>query len=144
MPVKITNVYSDPKEGIINKTEMDTAIRNFDDSVSLTTLSPDFTAIKTESCFFSRTELLKLLGMETGDLPTNGIGGLRIYFAIHPEGQVSCEGEDYSNKLETIIFATDNDAKDLREIDDWMLIPGYNAYDINKAVPPPCCGSIKG
>jgi hypothetical protein len=143
MPVLIVDpsTPSDPKSGIINKNELEEVTDNFQNHVALTTISPTFTAIKTQSCFFKRSEVLQLLGIDPNQFPSEPNEGIRIYFGIHPNGQHSCEEDDYSNLLETVVFVTDVDGKDKNQINDSLLIPGYNTFSAGAVGD--CCGSIK-
>jgi hypothetical protein len=137
MPVKISDQSSDPRAGVINKQDMDDATKDFQDNVSLTSSNPPIH--KTDFCEFKRMEVLQLLGVTNANL-SPGISGIRIYFGVHPDGQESCDGEDYSNRLNTMIFAIDDDGKDLDQIGQQMLIPGYNTF--GQGAAGACCGGM--
>ncbi|MEP6724268.1 MAG: hypothetical protein ABJC98_00555 [Bacteroidota bacterium] len=148
MPVQIVLTSSDPKNGKINKGKMDTAIQNYEANVSLTTLSGSFTVIKKQACWYTKDEVLYLLGINPESLTDDNmlnkdITGLKIYFGVQPVSSVAaCDGTDYSNMANTMMFATDENNDVLRDENDLMLIPGYRSV-----IPPftdACCGSMSG
>ncbi|MCW3093359.1 MAG: hypothetical protein JWP81_4428 [Ferruginibacter sp.] len=143
MPVKITTSPSDPKSGVINKAEMDEALRKFEYEISISTLKGDYTAIKTNACSFAREEILLLLGIDPASPSSGNIEGLSIHFGVHPAGQLSCKNEDLSYRINTMLFAYDDNLTDLKEVNDLMLIPGYKVSTISGDAPA-CCGSMSG
>lgn len=140
MPVKIVLGSSNPKNGVINVVEMNAAINEFRDNVNVTPINPACPVIKKLWCSFSRAEILLLLGVTNAPLRPD-ITGIRIYFGVHPDGQKSCEGVDFSNMMNTMIFAMDHDGNDYKEPDDMMLIPGYKAF-LAGGAGSACCGGM--
>ena len=137
MPVKISSTTpSDPRTGTINKAEMDNALTEFFDKVSVYSSNTARPVIKTISCQFSKKEILDLFS-------SPDIVGLRIYFGVHPQNQKSCEGEDFSNRMNTMIFAVDNNNNICNQPEDFMLLPGYNVHGGTAAIPE-CCGGMGG
>jgi hypothetical protein len=137
MPVKILlTPPSDPRTGSINKAEMDEALTEFFDEVEVTSLNNSRPVVKTISCQFSKKEILDMFS-------SPDIVALRIYFGVHPEGQESCEGDDLSNRINTMIFAVDNGNNIFNQPGDFILIPGYNVHGGTTAIPE-CCGGMGG
>ncbi|GEM_PF-2775211 len=143
MPVRISNDQTDPSLGKINKADMDESLRKFKEEIAITTLKGDYTTIKTTSIFFGKEMLVELLGIDPGDLDPNNIKGISIQFGVQPPGSISCEGEDYSYHLSTLVFATDTDDNLLNNIGDKILIPGYKA-SLPGTQGVFCCGSMNG
>lgn len=153
MPVLIVDADSDPREGMINKDKMDNGILNFQEKVSLTTLDGSFTVIKKHACSYAKDEILSLLGVDpdtlTAENMTNSdITGLKIYFGVQPvlgndPDMLACDGSNYSNMADTMIFATVQNGAELRNINDLMLIPGFKSYGHNLGAGG-CCGSMSG
>lgn len=144
MPVKIVTSPSDTTLGVINKTQMDNCIEKFKQDVALTTVSGNYTAIKTNSCLYAKNEILLLLGIDPETVEPNNIKGLHIHFGIHPNGQLSCKSEDYSYRVNTMLFATVEHGSDLNSVDDYMLIPGYKANVLPLVGEGDCCGGMSG
>ncbi len=143
MPIKIVSSPTSPIDGEINKTEMDNGISKFANNVALTTLNGNFTVIKKHACWYAKNEILNLLGIDPMTVPSNDITGLRIHFGVQPVTTTkACDNTDYSNMANTMIFATTSHNNELREVDDFMLIPGYRSYD--KQLNGDCCGSMSG
>ncbi len=142
MPIKIVQGASDPRNGVINETQMNDAIKEWDINVEVTSTNPAQPVIKRLWCSFDRTEILMLLGV-TNAPPTPDISGVRIYFGVHPDNQKSCEEEDFSNMMNTMIFAIDAKGVDRKKVDDMMLIPGYNAHVVG-GNGGACCGGMGG
>ncbi|MGZ5191699.1 MAG: hypothetical protein ACXWCZ_11845, partial [Flavisolibacter sp.] len=140
MPVKIITGPSDPRNGLINENQMNDAIEEFRLNVTVCSVDAKKPIHKTLWCSFDRTEILQLLGV-TNAPPDPGIAGIRIYFGVHPDNQQSCEGDDFSNKMNTMIFATDAAGNDIKAAanNDQMLIPGYNAFLVGGSGGA-CCG----
>jgi len=142
MPVKISNQPSNPSAGIININEMNESLRKYKEEISITTLSGDYTGIKTLSCSFSKNGILMLLGIDPATVTANNIDGIKIQFGVHPSGHLSCDLKDYSYRINTLLFATDDNGNDLKGIDDNMLIPGFKIS--TPAAQDECCGSMSG
>ena len=137
MPVKISSTApSDPRTGTINKVDMDDALIEFSDKVAVGSLNAARPVIKTTFCQFSKKEILDLFS-------SPDIVALRICFGVHPQNQESCEGEDLSNRINTMIFAVDNNANISNQDGNFMLIPGYNVHGGSTAIPE-CCGGMGG
>lgn len=155
MPIKIITGATNPDEGLINKSEMDDVIQNYVDDIEVSSISGDLEPIKNYWCWYTKNEMLRLLGIDPDELTENcfidpSIDGVRIHSGVHMEGLLSCEGEDYSNFINTVLFATiphtvgeETVHVDLRDYDNEVLIPGFKAHTLG-AMQGDCCGGMSG
>jgi len=141
MPTKIDATETDYEKGLISQGDLLNAISDFNKHVSITTVSPHETIIRTRSAWFKAHEILLLLGLteeqvEGLDLPYDG---LRMHLTVHPD-QDSCSGVSYRNHVSVAILPTQHGQLDV--ITDGVLIPGFKSFPNNRGLSD-CCGNMK-
>lgn len=141
MPTKIDAIESDSSKGLISQGDLLNAILDFRNKVSITTVPPNETIIRTRSAWFKTEEILLLLGLKEEDIEKLELpyDGARIHFTIHPD-QNSCSGIDYRNHVSVAILPTKNNQLDVTT--DSVLIPGFKSFP-NKRGLSDCCGNMK-
>ena len=143
MPVKIKNTADTSSEyGTITQSDLSKAIEEFKNHVSVTTISPKDTIIRTRSVYFHAEEVLKLLGISGNTISSLNLQyqGVRIYFTVHPD-QDTCSGEEYRNHISVAVLPTKGAEKN-DVTTDFVLIPGFKSFPDERDLPV-CCGNIK-
>jgi hypothetical protein len=141
MPIKITNSYSSPEDGLISQDDVTRLLEDYRNDVVISSKSGR-PVIKTVSVLFPVSQMQELVQNQDGKF-------LNIQFTLTLPDQKSCADNfqtDISNQLSVLInLATIEDEQLTDELnsDDFILTPGYKAFG-GERILAPCCGNPRG
>jgi hypothetical protein len=150
MPVKIEHGTTSSRDGIITPQDLKKIIEDFNKYVSITTISPHETVVRSLSVWFEINEVLLLLGLTPQQIGALKLSttGMRIHFTVHP-AQKNCRenaeepttpGMEYKNRLSVAVLPTKKADVDID--DKFVLIPGFKSYP-GHPLDAPCCGNMR-
>jgi hypothetical protein len=149
MPVKIvsnTHGSTSADQGTIKEQDVVKMKKDFKQEVGITAIPPRFGIIKKYSFYFSREQLEELL--EHYKNKKNVANAIEVAISVQiRETMIKCKTDgklyDESDCLSVIIsMANKKTLKPKNDVNDYVLINGYQDTE-NKFLDPPCCPGSK-